>query len=164
MNLSTPLSTIVFTGHRHYNRSHDCAIIECLEQLVTSGARVFRVGMAEGFDLAAAFVVLELRNRHPEIRLEAYIPYPEFRSRLSKHNQQLYDAVLNQANEIRYIASEYRHGIYYERNRALVDGADLVVAWWDGSTSGTGQTVRYARKQHVAVKNLFGYQQLELIL
>ncbi len=164
MNDSTPRTTIAFTGHRHYNRSHDCAIIECLEQLVTSGARVFRVGMAEGFDLAAAFVVLELRHHHPEIRLEAYIPYPKFRERLTKHNQQLYDIVLNQADEIFYIAEEYRHGIYYERNRALVDGADLVVAWWDGSTSGTGQTVRYARKQHVTVKNLFDYQQLELML
>lgn len=164
MNDSKPHTTIAFTGHRHYNRSHDCAIIECLEQLVASGAQVFRVGMAEGFDLAAAFVVLELRNHYPEIRLEAYIPYPEFRERLTRHNQQLYDSVLSKADEIIYIASEYRHGIYYERNRALVDGADLVVAWWDGSTSGTGQTVRHARKQHVAVKNLFDYQQLELIL
>ena len=164
MNDSKPHTTIAFTGHRHYNRSHDCAIIECLEQLVASGAQVFRVGMAEGFDLAAAFVVLELRNHYPEIRLEAYIPYPEFRERLTRHNQQLYDSVLSKADEIIYIASEYRHGIYYERNRALVDGTDLVVAWWDGSTSGTGQTVRHARKQHVAVKNLFDYQQLELIL
>lgn len=164
MNQYLECNTIAFTGHREYKRSHDYLIMECVEQLVASGAREFRVGMAEGFDLAAALVVLELRNRQPDIRLVAYIPYPNFRARLSKECHTLYDTILEQADQVHYIAQEYRHGIYYERNKALVDGAELVVAWWNGSSSGTGQTVRYARKQHIAIRNLFESQQLELLL
>lgn len=42
------------------------------------------------------------------------------------------------------------------RNRALVDGAGLVIAYYNGEgKGGTAYTVRYAKKNRVAVLNLF---------
>ena len=34
-----------------------------------------------------------------------------------------------------------------KRNRYMVDQADVLIAVWDGSPSGTGKTVRYAHQQ-----------------
>lgn len=162
MNDSKPHTTIAFTGHRHYNRSHDCAIIECLEQLVASGARVFRVGMAEGFDLAAACTVLLLQSKYPDIELEAFIPWRGFEQTFSESNRRLYSLIVERATQIHYIAEGYYHGVYQERNEKMVDGADYVIAWWNGKPSGTANTVRYARMVGCPVKNIFDSQQLEL--
>ena len=155
---------VAFTGHRTYDRSHDAHILEAVERLVEEGARTFRVGMAEGFDLAAAMVVLSLKQRCADIRLELYIPWPEFSHRFSTSNRRLYDQIVKSADSVTYVAESYSHGLFYERNRRMVEGADRVVAWWDGGASGTGYTVRYARKLGVAVENLFDYQQLRLLL
>lgn len=35
-----------------------------------------------------------------------------------------------------------------KRNYAIVDAADVVVAFWDGHSRGTAHTIEYARKQH----------------
>ena len=36
---------------------------------------------------------------------------------------------------------------YMERNRAIVDACDLLLAVWDGKSRGTSYTIGYARKQ-----------------
>lgn len=38
-----------------------------------------------------------------------------------------------------------------KRNRYMVDQADVLIAVWDGSPSGTGKTVRYAHQQGKSV-------------
>ena len=38
-----------------------------------------------------------------------------------------------------------------KRNRYMVDHADVLIAVWDGSPSGTGKTVRYAHQQGKSV-------------
>lgn len=155
---------VAFTGHRNYDRCHDSALLESVERLVEGGARRFRVGMAEGFDLAAALVVLSLRERVEGIVLEAYVPWPEFPNSFCSANRRLYDHILAQADSVTYVAESYSQGLYYQRNRELVEGSDRVVAWWNGSASGTGYTVRYARKLGIGVENLYNYQQLRLML
>jgi hypothetical protein len=54
---STTTHIVAFTGHRNYDRRYDDLLLASVEELVERGARCFRVGMAEGFDLAAAAVV-----------------------------------------------------------------------------------------------------------
>lgn len=156
--------TIAFTGHRSYNRTHDATVLDCVESLVAEGARIFRVGMAEGFDIAAALVTLGLKSKCEDIRLELYIPYPSFSLHMSDTDRRLYNEILNRADYVEYIAKEYYTGVYQDRNKRLVEGADMVVAWWNGKPSGTGYTVSYARALGCPVKNLYDYQQLELEL
>jgi uncharacterized phage-like protein YoqJ len=161
---STTTHIVAFTGHRNYDRRYDDLLLASVEELVERGARHFRVGMAEGFDLAAAAVVLSLKQRYSDIALDLYIPYPEFSHRFSAPNRRLYDHILSLADSVTYVAQSYSSGVFYERNRALVEGADWIVAWWDGTTSGTGYTVRYARSLGIGVDNLFNHQQLRLML
>jgi predicted Rossmann fold nucleotide-binding protein DprA/Smf involved in DNA uptake len=40
---------------------------------------------------------------------------------------------------------QYKHA-YHHRNRLIVEAADLVVAFWDGHSTGTAYTMGYARK------------------
>lgn len=35
------------------------------------------------------------------------------------------------------------------RNRLIVDNADLVIAFWDGESSGTSYTIDYAKRRHI---------------
>ena len=54
--------SVAFTGHRSYHHESDDALQGVVRQLYADGARVFRVGMAEGFDLAAAECVVQLQH------------------------------------------------------------------------------------------------------
>ena len=153
-DMNNPKYIVAFTGHRSYDGGADAALKSCIAGLYAEGARTFRVGMAEGFDLAAAEAVICLKQQHSDIILEAYIPYTSFDSHLNSRDLDRYRKILA-STECTYILSDrYCHGIYQLRNNRLVDGADIVVAWWDGTSSGTGYTVKRAVKQQLRIINL----------
>ncbi len=160
---STP-HIVTFTGHRSYNRRYDSIISANIKELYSIGARRFRVGMAEGFDLAAACVILDMANLHHDIELELFIPWPGFAATFKEANRRLYDIIIRQATLVHYIATDYYVGLFQQRNEAMVDGADIVIAWWNGKPSGTANTIRYARTLGCRIKNIFDNQQLELEL
>lgn len=145
---------VAFTGHRSYNGSADAELKSCIASLYTEGARTFRVGMAEGFDLAAAEAIIELKKQHRDIILEAYIPYTSFDSHLNSRDLGRYRQILASTEYTYILSAQYRHGIYQLRNNRLVDGADIVVAWWNGTSSGTGYTVKRATKRQLRIINL----------
>ena len=153
---------VAFTGHRTYDGSANAQLLATIRELYTEGARHFRVGMAEGFDLAAASAVLVARNKHADIELEVFIPWRGFEQTFSESNRRLYSLIVERATQIHYIAESYYHGVYQERNEKMVDGADYVIAWWNGKPSGTANTVRYARNVGCPVKNIYADEQLEL--
>ena len=41
---------------------------------------------------------------------------------------------------------KYHPGWYAVRNRSIVNAADIVIAFWDGNSKGTLQTITYAKK------------------
>ena len=161
MNDKVPY-VVTFTGHRTYSRHNDQLIQHWVEMLYMAGACRFRVGMAEGFDLAAASAVLVAKNKHSDIELEVFIPWRGFEQTFSESNRRLYSLIVERATQIHYIAEGYYHGVYQERNEKMVDGADYVIAWWNGKPSGTANTVRYARRVGCPVKNIYSDEQLEL--
>ena len=123
------MKTCAFTGHRPkglgYPESDErCAALkEKIRSLIVKlteeeGVTHFISGMAQGVDMYAAEIVLELKKQHPQITLECAIPY------------------------------ERQAAYWSEplRNRYMVDHADIVLAVWNGGPSGTGQTVWYARE------------------
>lgn len=163
MNDAVPY-VVTFTGHRTYSRRNDQLIQHWIEMLYGAGARRFRVGMAEGFDLAAASAVLVAKSKHADIELEVFIPWRGFEQTFSESNRRLYYLILERATMVHYLAESYSHGVYQQRNEAMVDGADYVIAWWDGKPSGTANTIRYAHNVGCPVKNIYDFQQLELNL
>ena len=152
--MKTSQHIVAFSGHRSYDGSADDRLRSVVADLYAEGVRIFRVGMAEGFDLAAGEVVLSLMELYDDIVLEAYVPWPLFSARFDRENKLKYDAVIAKAQIIRYAGFAFQNTIFHQRNDMLVDGAGYLVAWWNGSRSGTGYTVSRARRHHAKIINL----------
>ena len=160
MNNATHI--VAFTGHRTYDGSANDILMATIRELYFEGAHHFRIGMAEGFDLAAGEAVVSLMQEHHDIILEACIPWPTFNARFSTTDQQRYNNILTQATIIRYSGEAYHPTIFPHRNDMLIEEANLVVAWWNGGSSGTGYTVKRAKKLGLIIKNIHPKNQLSI--
>jgi uncharacterized phage-like protein YoqJ len=155
---------VAFSGHRTYDNDAEELLRTTIHELYAQGARTFRIGMAQGFDLAAGAVVLELMEQHNDIVVEACIPWPTFAESFPQKSRQLYDAIIERATIIRYAGNSYQPQVYHLRNTMLVEGTDVVVAWYDGSKGGTHNTIKMAKKRHCRVINLCPDLQLSMDL
>lgn len=160
MNNATHI--VAFTGHRTYDGSANDILMATIRELYFEGAHHFRVGMAEGFDLAAGEAVVSLMQEYHDIILEACIPWPTFNTRFSTTDQQRYNNILTQATIIRYSGEAYHPTIFHHRNDMLIEEANIVVAWWNGGSSGTGYTVKRAKKLGLIIKNIHPKNQLSI--
>lgn len=153
---------VAFTGHRTYDGRDDELLGATIRDLYAEGARHYRVGMAEGFDLAAGRAVVDMMLSHNDIILEACIPWPTFATHFSACERSAYDDILNHATIVRYSDNSYHPAIFRHRNDMLIDGADVLVAWWSGATGGTAYTVKRAKKRHCRIINLHPDEQLSI--
>ena len=153
---------VAFTGHRTYDGSANELLKATISELYDKGARHFRVGMAEGFDLAAGDIIVDMMLNHSDIVLEACIPWPTFDTHLTPENRKLYNYILRHTTVVRYSDNTYHPAIFRHRNDMLVEGADCLVAWWSGAQSGTGYTVKRAKKLGLEIKNLYPQLQLRI--
>lgn len=153
---------VAFTGHRAYSGSEEGLLVATIRDLYAEGVRHFRVGMAEGFDLAAGRAVVDIMLSHNDIILEACIPWPTFASRFTAEERSLYNTILSHATVVRYSDNAYHPAIFRHRNDMLVEGADVVVAWWSGTTGGTAYTVKKAKKLGCRIINLYPQEQLSI--
>ena len=151
-------ATVCFTGHREipegdYLRLAN-ALEKILEELIAEGATVFRTGGARGFDTLAALKVLLLRRSHPHIRLELILPCPTQTRGWSQNDIALYEQILAQADSHRYVSVSYYNGVLQMRNRALVEGADICVAYLRHSHGGgTAYTAALALRRGLRLIN-----------
>lgn len=162
--MKSMLHIAAFSGHRSYDNSADCRLRSIVADLYAEGVRTFRVGMAEGFDLAAGEAVVALMALHDDVVLEAYVPWPLFSDRFDRVSKLRYDAIIAKAHVIRYAGFAFQNSIFHQRNDMMVDGAGYLVAWWNGARSGTGYTVGRARRQHTKIINLHPASSIEQTL
>ncbi|MDE7245133.1 MAG: DUF1273 domain-containing protein [Oscillospiraceae bacterium] len=152
-------SRCAFTGHRphkfpwRYNEADErcVALKETLKDqivaLIDNGITDFYSGGADGVDCWAALIVLELRKTNPALRLHCILPHEGQADKWSDSAQERYHLILEQADSIEYVSREYYNGCILDRNRRLVNVADLLLAVYNGERrGGTAATVRYARK------------------
>lgn len=150
---------VCFTGHRTVSEAEYPALHALLqrtvEEQILQGASCFRTGGALGFDTMAALCVLSLRLRYPHVQLELVLPCPSQTEQWSPSDVCLYNQILAQADRHRYVSQAYFSGVLQMRNRALVDGADLCIAFLRTSHGGgAAYTASYALKNGLEVINL----------
>lgn len=147
-----------FTGHRTIKSVLRGKLIThldaTLERLVAEGYTEFRAGGARGFDTLAALRVLYLRTKHPHIRLCLYLPCRDQSKNWTKGEQLVWEDILSRADEVHYLYDTYISGCMHARNRALVDGSDLCIAYLTQNRGGTLYTCSYALKSGVELLNL----------
>lgn len=159
---------ITATGHRPnkmpcgYDETHPWAIEtkkrlhEYLDSVVSPGD-VVRSGMALGWDQWVAEAVLTFPS---SITLEAWIPCEDQFRMWPQHSRNRWAYILEQ------IPPEHVHICWHgtfntnpqcmtERNCAMLQGADLVLALWNRTPGGTGHCVKEAIKRGIEVKNMW---------
>ena len=153
------MKTCCFTGHRTIapaTRTHLTALLNrTLDELIADGFCEFRTGGARGFDTLAALCVLALRKKHPHVRLCLYLPCRDQTKDWPIGEHMIFESILKQADEVHYLSPTYQPGCMHARNRALVNGSDLCIAYLTANRGGTLYTCSYALKQGVQLLNLY---------
>ena len=114
-----------------------------LAEAIADGYTHFLSGFAEGADLLFAALVAEEKERHPELFLEAALPYA---GRLKTKDKRFHE-LLRLCDGLKVESQIYEPSCYMERNRYMVDRCDALLAYLASPRGGTFYTVRYAEKR-----------------
>ena len=165
-----PDCAVCFSGHRperlpgkgDRNVLEMNLLITALRQrlivTINQGKTTFLHGCMAGRDIVCAEQIIILKKQHPRIQLISVAPYKaEFFSRekcwtpdwISRARE-----VFNLHDVGVKVADQYRSGIYYERNRILIEHSTELICYWDGGKGGTAYTIQYAKKKGVVVVNM----------
>ncbi len=118
------------------------------------GYRHFLCGMALGCDIYFCEAVLALREKHPDITVEAAIPCPGQADAWPAAQRRRYAALVAACDEKTMVAPRYDSGCMTRRDRYMVDHASLLIAAFDGSPGGTRYTVQYAMERGLDIVDL----------
>lgn len=154
-----------FTGHRDFydDTKELFKILDVLlDNMITQGYTVFRAGGALGFDMLAAESILKKKENGRQIRLELLLPCPDQAEHWSAANKARYKRILLLADSKEYIADRYTPYCMHMRNRRLVDGSSLCIAYCKRQSGGTAYTCRYATEKGLKIINLADYLPLNL--
>ena len=137
------------TGQRKYSDEKIVALFK--EGFVRHSIDHLFVGMCHGVDLLAGMAALE-----EGVSYTACLPWRGHKP--PRGFEELYWDLRKRAEDTWCANDSFEFPgawVYHERNRFMVDNAEVVLAYWDGTPSGgTYQTLRYAKKVGVGVENL----------
>ncbi len=146
----------VFTGHRILEEDFDVEKTrEEIKKLIENGTRSFLNGMAIGFDLTTAELLLDLKKEYPFIKLIACIPCRGQEKYYSKENKTRYQSVLSRADEIVFLSDGYYQGCMQVRDKYMAERADRMLAYCKKKEGGTAYTVRCFKKLRPDGKIIF---------
>ena len=113
-------------------------------------------GMAQGVDIMAGEIVCRLKDRYPQLKLVAAVPFAGFEDLWGHYWKVRYEALLKHADYVKYVSSSYSQGVYEKRNHWMVEKSAKVIAVYNGKRSGTMLTIKYAQEKNVPVELLAG--------
>jgi uncharacterized phage-like protein YoqJ len=124
----------VYNEIREVIRTH---LIELRPELLFSG-------MALGIDQWTAELCHEM-----QIPFVAAVPFNGFEMRWPERSRDHFRYLCGLAQQVHVVTptTAYRANLLYRRNAWMVDNSDALLAIWNGSDGGTGNTVQYARSR-----------------
>lgn len=148
-----------FTGHRpeKLNKPEGVvvkALTNAIYEAIADGKNVLISGMTRGVDIWAAEIVLRLRSEGEDVKLICASPYEGFERGWSADWRQRYNAVLRDADLVRYICPGYSRACFQIRNEWMVNHSSLVIAVFNGQPGGTKNTIDYAVRKGIAYQNI----------
>lgn len=150
--------TCCFTGHQEIPPGEEQKILTRVRYLVMplifNDVLYFGVGGARGFDMLAAEYLLKVRDRDKsKVRVISVLPFPGYMDSWEEKDKLRQEEILRRSDKVVYAARESHPGVYYERDRHLVDSSGFCVCYCRRVTGGTAYTVRYAKAQGLKVMN-----------
>jgi uncharacterized phage-like protein YoqJ len=155
--------TCCFTGHRENKlpwRDDEgdtrCLALKkelglALERAYLSGMRHFLCGMANGCDLYFAEAVLALREKLPDVTLEAAIPWEGQADGWTRAQRARYDAIRERCDYETVVSKSYTPDCLMRRNQYMVDCSALLIAAYSGASGGTRNTILYAMRRNLEI-------------
>jgi len=165
-----PTRAVAFSGHRPdrlpgkgdpSTPETSILIVTLREQIksaIDRGMIFYLHGCMAGFDILAAEQIITLKQQYPHIQLVTVAPYavhffsrekcwtPDWVRRARE--------VCRQSDIGMSLSEHYCSGIYYERNKALIDRSSELICYWDGGDGGTKYTVDLAKAQNKPIINI----------
>lgn len=155
--------TCCFTGHRPDKlpwgtdeRDPRCLALKAsmsreIEKLYLQGRRHFISGMARGADLYFVEAALELKEKYPDLTVEAAIPFPGQADRWPEAEQARWRRAVNTCDLETVVQNNYDRFCMHRRDRYMVDRASAILAVFDGTPGGTMYTLNYAMSEHLDI-------------
>ncbi len=155
--------TLCFTGHRSQKlpwrfNEQDPRCIKMretakqeIEKAIQQGYMIFISGMAIGFDIICAELVLELKKKYPNIQLVAALPCRNQDSVWQEKDRARYKKVMKQVDRVWCESEEYTKECMLRRNDYMLNNSSRVIALYNGLGGGTAYTLKRAREQGMEV-------------
>jgi len=152
-------TTCCFTGHRatklpwkFQETDSRCRylkqqIYDAVEAVYDSGIRHFICGMANGCDMYFGEAVLQLRLVHPDVTLEAAVPYEEQAKSWRPDLRVRWQTLFDQSDYQTIVSRSYTPDCMRRRNQYMVDNSSVLIAAYNGSPGGTMNTLLYAMRE-----------------
>ena len=122
-----------------------------LEGLCLAGCRHFICGMARGCDTYFAEGVLALREKYPDVTLEAALPCDTQSSAWRAEERRRYEHLLAESDEVSFVAHRYSPGCMQRRNEYMVESSGVLLAVFNGTAGGTMRTILSAQRKCLRV-------------
>lgn len=157
------MSIICVTGHRPNklwgydlrDKRYQKLKSDLMKILIDQNCTEAISGMALGVDTVFALAVLKLKDLGFDIKLHCAIPCKNHSSKWIKESIDQYNRILNQADNVVTVTDDtYQPWMMQKRNEYMVDLADKVIAVWDGSSGGTSNCIKYAKKKNIEIIRL----------
>ena len=146
-----------FAGHRKLPEAKIERIILNLnrevENCIANGVTTFISGGALGFDQMAASLIIAKKEMGYKIRLIFVLPCKNQDELWTNEQKRLYHGILAEADETIYVSQEFTPNCMKIRNYYMVDHSAYCICALSEWMSGTGQTIRYAKKKGLKVNN-----------
>lgn len=147
-----------FTGHRTLPANKIQTLITNLDReidaLIEKGVTDFISGGALGFDQIAASLIVIKKETGKNIRLIFVLPCKNQDTLWNEEQKKLYQGLLGEADEIIFVSEEYTPLCMRKRNNYMVEHSAYCICALLHEKSGTGQTVRFARKKGLKIINV----------
>lgn len=164
MSESEKSKTVCFSGHRPEKLpgggSERTRIIKILKSLlykeiidsIEDGYDTFVTGLARGVDLWAGDIILKLKAQGKDLKLVAAAPYKGHGSNFYGTDKFTLGNIMLYADEVVCISEKYTKWCLLKRNEYMVDRSGKLIAMVSDYRSGTGATIRYAKKKGIITK------------
>ena len=118
---------------------------------VRDGSTTFVVSLTTITDIWSGTIVLRLKDRFPDLKLIAVVPFPAFRDSWDDGWETYCAKLLAKADWVKVFAREYSPKVFRNCNTWMIDRSARVIAVYDRKSYGTGSAISYARKEKAEV-------------
>ena len=153
-----------FIGHRVIPVNEYEIIKEHLENeiinIINQGVCHFFTSAALGFDILAAQTVLKLKEIYPDIKLTLILHCETPTKSWSEKNIKKFNLILNNADNVEYMAKNYSTGCMYLRNQELIDNSSFFLCFSKSAFGKTAHAIDYAHRKGLTVINLANFSKI----